>query len=360
MIFRCPPIPGSLHGPLTELDELRARLGNETRRPLGWMGTLRRHVQADAIESSTSIEGFTVTHDEAVALVSGDESPGTEDANRLAVACYARAMDHVGAMALDPDFEWSKRAVLALHFDACHFQREKDPGRWREGPVSVVGGDGRILYRAPDAEHVPALMTEVVDWLERGDLDAPVIVRAAMAHLHVTSVHPFRDGNGRVARIAQSLVLALDGLVSPEFASIEEYLGAHTQDYYAALGATQGGSYAPERDATGWIEFCVHGHLEQARQRLAQIDRAGRRWARLEEVADGRGWPDRLVIAMEQGLIGGSDRRRYAREADVSPATASADLRRLVDAGLLEQSGQGPSSRYQASANLRQVVDDEG
>ena len=105
-----------------------------------------------------------------------------------------------------------------------------------------------------------------------------------MAHLHVVSVHPFRDGNGRIARILQSLVLAREGLVSPEFASIEEYLGAHTPEYYAALRASQGGRYQPERDATAWVAFCIEAHLVQARQRLGQIEEAGGRWSSLESL----------------------------------------------------------------------------
>jgi Fic family protein len=357
VVFATPKLHASLRTDFDELELLRQKLGRQARQPTRWMGTLRRLVQATSIESSTSIEGFTVSQDEALALVSGGEDPGPDE-NRLAVASYARAMDHVAAMAADPEFQWSKQAILALHFDACHFQRDKDPGRWRRGPVSVVAPVGGIAYRAPDAQDVAALMSEVVDWLEEGDLAAPTVVRAAMAHLHVVTVHPFRDGNGRVARIVQSLVLARDGLVSPELASIEEYLGAHTQRYYDALTAVQGGSFQPERDATPWLELCIEAHLHQARHRLSQIDRAAARWARLEEIVEGRGWPDRLLIALEQGLMGGSDRRRYTREADVSPATASADLRRLVDAQLLVQRGQGPSSRYEASGELQEAADD--
>ncbi len=154
------------------------------------------------------------------------------------------------------------------------------------------------------------MMAEATDWLERGDLDAPAVVRAAMAHLHVAAIHPFRDGNGRVARITQSLVLARDGLVSFEFASIEEYLGERTQDYYDVLERTQGGSYKPERSAREWVEFCVEAHLDQARRRLEQIAVAAARWATLEEIAEQRGWPDRMVIALEQSLVGGTDRGR--------------------------------------------------
>ena len=189
-------------------------------------------------------------------------------------------------------------------------------------------------------------MSEVVDWLAGGDLEVDVFVRAAMADLHVTSVHPFRDGNGRVARIVQSLVLAREGLGSPEFFSIEEYLGAHTQDYYAALRAAQAGGYNPDRDATGWVEFCLEAHIAQARQRLTQIAQAAARWERLEALIEERDWPDRLVIALEQSLIGGTDRRRYGEEADISAPTASADFRRLVeDAGLVDQQGRGRSTR---------------
>jgi Fic family protein len=356
VIFATPPVDGSLQGRLDELAALRSRLGSATGETLRWMGTLRRLVRATAVESSTSIEGYSVSPEEALALTSGDEQPGTADENRLAVASYGRAMAHVGAMAADPGFRWSGRAILDLHFDACDFQRDKGPGLWRRGPVSVVDGEGRIAYRGPEAADVPGLMAEACTWLQRGDLDAPAVVRAAMAHLHLVTIHPFRDGNGRVARIVQSLVLAREGLVSVEFASIEQYLGERTQAYYEILERTQGGTYQPERSAREWIEFCVEAHVEQAQRRLAQIADAAARWAALEAVAERRRWPDRLVIALEQSVVGGTNRTSYAREADVSAATASADLRRLLDAGLIEQHGRGRSSRYSESEALRREI----
>ena len=195
-------------------------------------------------------------------------------------------------------------------------------------------------------------------WLRNGDLDTHVVVRGAMAHLHAVSVHPFRDGNGRISRIMQSLVLARDGLLSPEFASIEEYLGSHTPDYYAALQRVQGSRYQPGRDATEWVGFCVEAHIAQARRRLEQIASAAGRWRFLESIAESRSWPDRLVIALEQSLIGGTDRAGYEREAGISSATASNDFRRLLDARLVTQVGRGRSTRYYASEDLRQNVAD--
>ena len=357
MIYRTPPITGTLSKRLAELAQLRDELDLGIAGPARWMGTLRREVRASSIESSTSIEGFSVSTAEALELTGDREAPDRGDESRQAVACYARAIDHVGAMAMDPGFRWSDRAILDLHFDACHFQRDKGPGLWRTGPIGVTGADGSLEFQGPDSAEVPGLMAEVVDWLAGGAPEVDAFARAAMAHLHVTSVHPFRDGNGRVARIVQSLVLAREGLGSPEFFSIEEYLGAHTKDYYAALRATQAGGYNPDRDATGWVEFCLEAHIEQARQRLAQIEQTAARWERLEALVKQRNWPDRLVIALEQSLIGGTDRRRYGVEADVSAPTASADFRRLLDAGLVDQQGRGRSTSYVASDGLRERVE---
>jgi Fic family protein len=352
MLYRTPQPSTSLQRSLDELDALRDRLGAATAQPSLWMGTLSRSALAGAVESSTAIEGFIVPHADALALVTGQSPAGPTDENRLAVACYARAMDRVGAMADDPGFRWIDRVILDLHFDVCQFQRDKRPGRWRTGPIGVTGGNGRLVYRGPEGDRVPELMGEVADWLQDGDLDAHVAVRAAMAHLHVVRVHPFADGNGRISRIVQSLVLALNGEVTPEFASIEEYLREHTRDYYAALQST-GETYSPDADATRWVEFCVEAHLVQARRRLDQIDAAGRRWTALETLAERRGWPDRMVVALEQALMSGTDRASYADEADVSTATATNDFRLLVESGWIEQTGRGPSTRYVATEQLR-------
>jgi len=360
MIYAPPRPSEDLDEQLAELHELRGRLGAEVTRPSRWIGSLRREVRASSIGGSTSIEGFSVDPAEVLALTSGQKRREPDDENRRAVACYARAMDHVGVLAADPSFRWLDRVILDLHFDACYFQREKDPGIWRTGPIAVTGPGGRLEYRGPAAEEVPQLIEEVVGWLAHDEGKTDVIVKAALAHLNVVSIHPFRDGNGRIARIVQSLVLAREGMISPEFSSIEEYLGEHTADYYAALREAQGGGYSPERDTGAWVGFCVDAHIAQARWRLSQIEAAAKRWAHLEGLVEGRGWPERLVIALEQSLVGGSDRATYVEEADVSPASASNDFRRLLDSGLIEQTGRGRSTRYHASERLREGVERAG
>lgn len=357
MLFAVPRITEEIRAELVELDRLRSVLGVRAGGAGRWIGRLRRQLQASSMESSISIEGFHVADDEAVRLLSGERLEDPSDESLVALACYARAMEHVVTMAADPAFEWSDRVILDLHFDACSFQRDRRPGLWRAGPIGVTSPRGEgLAYRGPDVEEVPGLMAEVVQWLRGGDLDAHVAVRAAMAHLHLVSVHPFSDGNGRVARIVQSLVLARDGSLAPELGSIEEYLGRNTAAYYSVLAETQGGSYQPQKDASGWVTFCVRAHSKQAQRRIDQLAQASARWTYLETLVQQRGWPDRLVIALEQSFFGGVDRLSYAHEAEISSASASADLRRLCDAALLVRRGSGRSTRYLPDENLQAGV----
>lgn len=352
MLYTTPDLTPHLEA-LAALDELQSRLGHEVSKATPWVGQLRRHARAATARSSTAIEGYHVSAEVAAAVVEGRVVAADRD--QRVVAGYALAMQHVAVLADDPGFRWSDRLLLDLHFEACASEPTGSPGRWRTGPVLVTAPGGGVAYRAPAAEEVPTLMGELVDWLSE-DLGTPVVVRAAMAHLHLVSIHPFRDGNGRLSRILQSLVLARDGVLSPELGSIEEYLARDTGRYYDVLRQVQGGRYQPERSADPWLAFCIEAHRVQADERIATLDRAARRWAALEELVAARGWPDRLVIALEQSLFDGVDRASYSTEVDVSPATASADLRRLMDAGLIAREGRGRDTRYLAGPQLRERV----
>ena len=122
MLYETPRLTPDLQSRLDELDGLRDALGHKVSRPLRWMGPLRRSLRASSFESSTSIEGYSVSPEEAIALVDGGAPADSGDENRQALACYARAMDRVGTLALDPAFRWLDRVILDLHFDACYYQ----------------------------------------------------------------------------------------------------------------------------------------------------------------------------------------------------------------------------------------------
>ena len=254
------------------------------------MGALRRSVRASSIESSTSIEGYSVSPADAVSLTSGEASVDTgDDENRLAVACYARAMDHVAAMARGPAFAGRPRHPRSAFRRLLSSSRTR-PGLWRTGPIGVTGADGSLEYQAPDAEQVPGLMAEVVDGCRTAT--STYMWSSGPRWRTCTSPRCTRSATATAACRASCSRWSWPGrLISPEFLSIEEHLGEHTSAYYAALREAQGGSYQPERDASKWVAFCVEAHLAQARQRLAQIKEAGRAgsaWKRSSAAAAGR------------------------------------------------------------------------
>src|SRR4029079_14762163 len=134
-------------------------------------------------------------------------------------------------------------------------------GRWRPGAITVRDEmKGATVYEGPDAESVPGLMEELIDYLRNVDRQVPGIIRGAMAHLNLTMIHPFRDGNGRMDRCLQTLVIARTGTLYPPFCSIEEYLGRNTPEYYAVLTEVGNGKWQPQRDARPWIRFCLQAH----------------------------------------------------------------------------------------------------
>lgn len=334
-----------------ELESLKVVLRQGLDQPRPWTLPLRRQQQARSWASSIRIEGFELSETRAGELVGDASDVVAGDQNEKAFLAYVRAMEHVSTLAVDPWFEWSERVILDLHFDACGFQKDRHPGLARTGPISVTSPTGGIAYTAPDASEVRHLMKEFTMSLA-DDHSGSVAVAAAMAHLNLVSIHPFEDGNGRISRIIQSLVLAREGILAPEFGSIEQYLAAHTDQYYGVLTEVQGGAFNPTNDAAPWVEFCLQAHIDQARVRIDLIEAAARRWERLEWLVAKRGWDERFVIALEQALAGSIDRATYVRKAGIANPTASNDLRRMVDVGMLEVTGAGRATAYRPTSWL--------
>lgn len=143
------------------------------------------------------------------------------------------------------------------------FDLKNRPGRRRAGPICVQRvATGDIVHEGVDPEAVDGLMGELACRLE-DDEDIPIVVKAAAAHLNLALIHPFRDGNGRMARGLPTLILAREGIVSPAFSSIEEHLGRDTRGYYDVLEAVGTGSRHPENDTRPWIRDVLTGYLRQ-------------------------------------------------------------------------------------------------
>ncbi len=347
MLFQAPELATEELWVLDHVHALRKRLSARTREPRVWAALLRRVSLARALQGSNSIEGYNVSLEDAMAADDEEEPARPRDETWRAILGYRDAMNYVLQLSDDLHFDLDTTLIRSLHYMLQSYDATKSPGRWRPGPIYVRREDsGEIVYAGPDAEGVSTLMAELVE--SARDDSGPALIRAAMAHLNLVMVHPFRDGNGRMARILQSLLLTRDGVLSPAFCNIEEYLGRNTPDYYGVLAEVGGGKWQPERDARPWIRFCLTAHYRQARTLLRRTEESELRWNAIEQLVQGRRLPERSLPALFNASMGHRMRNStYRTLADgVSDLVASRDLRVLVEAGLLRPQGERRGRTY--------------
>lgn len=369
MLYEEPTLEPSERKVLDDIRELWKRLRFQLQqRPFKWRGQLARTLRARAIQGSNTIEGYVVSEEDALAAVLGAEK--SADADETAwpnVLHYREAMDYVLALSGAPDFAYSKDLIRSLHFIMLRHAPHAHPGVWRQGPIFVRrAGTGEPVHEGADADKVPGLIEELAVHLTEHDSDTPTrLVRAAMAHLNLVMIHPFSDGNGRMSRCLQTLVLvrgggaddALSSVMDPTFSSIEEYLGRNILEYYDVLAKVGGGSWDPSRDARPWVRFCLKAHLQQAWLSKRYFDRVGEVSEVVEAVLADRGVPDRAGTSLANAAMGATLRNEvYRYEADVSMTVASRDLKQLVEAKLLVAVGDKRGRHYVASDELLKLV----
>ena len=359
MIFSAPDVTAADERVLRRIEQRRTELRFYLHRPRRWYGTLRRVTEARAIQGSNSIEGYHSSVEDVVAIMEGEEPSVADPPTRNAISGYRDAMTYVVNLApTEPTIDAS--LLKSLHFMMLKHDLDKAPGQWRPGDVSVRSSDGDVVYQAPDRDLVEPLMEELIEQIARRD--APVPIAAAMAHLNLAMIHPFSDGNGRMARCLQTFVLATDRTLSPEFASIEEYLGRNTLAYYDVLAEVGQRSWSPHREAGPWVRFCLTAHYRQATTVLSRVRETEALWDRCEQVAASHRLPDRTVGALCDACHGWRLRRPLYMKTvlrstgeEITAASATRDLGAMVTAGLLVPSGEKRGRTYRGTEVLRSL-----
>lgn len=347
--------PTPLAPSIEELDRLRRDLDYRGPLPRAWMGRLRRELEVEAVAASTSMEGVRVTVDEVRRILVGDRPRDVSPQDADLVRGYRDAMGFVLRRADDPGFRWDRELLVALHDRILAGRFDLGAGRIRAGPTIVVdSGTGTPVFEPPDAGRVTGLLDDMTEQMQRGF--AHPALGAAWLHVCTAAIHPFRDGNGRAARVLASLVMYRGGFKLPEFTSLEEWWGRHLGDYYAAFSCL-GPTFDPGADVTPFIEAHLRAQLSQIRA-LALREKVQRQiWLALEELAARSSLPPRTTNAIWDAFFGrDTTPRTYRPLADVSPQSASADLAGCVSAGLLQAVGAGRSRRYVAREDLFEGV----
>ncbi len=344
---------------IDEIERLRHELSQYVRhKPRRWAGHLRRMSLARAVRGSNWIEGYRASLDDVLDAIEGEEPLDATEETRLALTGYRDAMTYVLQLA-EAETIVDQSLLKSLHFMMTKHDLRARPGLYRKGDVWVSDENGTRVYDAPDAALVQPLIGELVESLHE-DGSVPVIFRAAMAHLNLVMIHPFRDGNGRMARALQTLVLSGEGIVSPVFSSVEEYLGRNTDDYYAILSEVGQGSWHPENSARPWIRFMLRAHYRQAWTMQRRIHETEHLYDSIAQLVHRNNLPNRVTGALADAARGRRLRRSIythlveLTEGDaISDLSASRDLKAMVDAGVLEPKGAGRGRIYHGSDELR-------
>ncbi len=358
MIFQPPTLRQDETEVLALIDDLRDDLRDRVAEPRRWYGSLRRMAFARAVQASNSIEGYDASLEDVLAAVDGEPILDADQETQYALAGYRDAMTYVLQIAGDRELHVDSGLIKSLHFMMLKHELRKNPGRWRPGDIYIRREQtGEIVYQGPDADRIPELIEEFVDQVQQSA--NPVLVKGAMAHLNLAMIHPFSDGNGRMARCLQTLILAREQIVAPVFSSIEEFLGRNTQAYYDVLGDVGAGSWNPERDARPWLRFCLRAHYLQARTSLRRREETESLWNACWELTDRVKLPERCVAGLMEAAYGFRLRRGVYRSIvedsageEIRDLTASRDLKQMVDKGLLEAVGERRGRYYLASEEL--------
>ena len=224
-------------------------------------------------------------------------------------------------------------------------------GNWRDdraGPMRVVSGPfgrERVHYTAPPATRVAMEMDAFLAWFNAPPTIDPVI-KAALAHLWFVTVHPFEDGNGRIARVIADLALARSEGSSQRFYSMSAHIRVQRNAYYDQLERTQkGGS-----DVTVWILWfldCLDRAIADAHGVLVTVIAKGQFWERAAAMA----LNERQIKVLNRlldGFEGKMTSSKWAKIAKCSQDTANRDIAALIDLGLLRKGhGGGRSTHYE-------------
>jgi Fic family protein len=228
-------------------------------------------------------------------------------------------------------------------------------GLWRTSPMFVVSGyvgKETIHYEAPAAEHVSEKMQSYFKWWKTSQINYDGLIRAAIAHLYFVQIHPFEDGNGRIARALTDMTLAQDEKNSSRYYSMSSEIITNRLEYYRVLEKAGKGNL----EITAWISWFLEtlkNAMHEGNKSIEAITYKLKFWQKFAQVEINqrqRKVVSKMLEEEPEGFKGGMTTKKYVGVAKTSRATASRELSDLVVKGLLISSDKsGRSTSYHLS-----------
>lgn len=280
--------------------------------------TLRKQNQIKTIHSSLSIEGNTLTEEQITAVLENKKVVGPEK-DILEVLNAFEVYKNIQSLKPNKEKDFLKAHKILLK------NLIEKPGQYRSQSVGIVKGE-KVEHIAPPFENVPYLMKDLFNYLN--DKSELTLIKSCVFHYEMEFIHPFLDGNGRMGRLWQTLILMQDYPIF-EFLPFETLISKNQDEYYKALSVSD-----KEGKSTRFIEYM----LEIIDSSLSEL---------LENASTKLTEKDRLQLYLEsnQNEFSRKDYMNYFK--DISSATASRDLKYAVENEMIVKSGDKKTTTYQ-------------
>lgn len=321
-----------------------------------WEAKFRKEAMERTIHHGTHLEGNQLNEEEVKDVLEGHEVVA-RDRDVQEVLNYRNVLKFIDGVfaqiGTSGAYNFTIETILEIHrLTTEKILPESVTGKFRIRQVVVKNTKtGEISFTPPPAVEVPYLVEDLVNWINSDEAKAmhPVI-KAGIIHYELARIHPFSDGNGRVARAVATLIMFLDGYDIRKFFSFEEYFDENPMDYYQTLQAVSNQFVIDthERDLTPWLEYFAEGvaiELNRVKEKVQRISVDAR-------VKDKLG--EQLVLNERQMMImeylhrhnGMSNRDFRKIFPDFSDDTVLRELKFLRQKGLVKKAGGTKKAQY--------------
>ncbi|HUB30987.1 MAG TPA: Fic family protein [Terracidiphilus sp.] len=343
-----------------QLIEVRHRQGRLIGRMEGLGFQLRTEAVLNSLTEevlkSSEIEGEKLDRDQVRSSIArrlgidiGGLTPADRDVEGVVEMMLDAIQHYDRPLSADRMFDWH----AALFPTGRSGMSRINVGSWRDdkkGPMQVVSGPigkERVHYEAPAARRLCGEMKKMLEWFEK-ESSTDLVLKAGIAHLWFVTIHPFEDGNGRIARAIADMVLARSERSSQRFYSMSSQIRQERREYYEILESTQRG----DLDITRWLEWfllCLGRAFDRAETILAAVLSKARFWDHFTRT-DFNGRQRSMINRLLNGFEGKLTSSKWAKLEKCSQDTALRDIEDLVKEGvLMRDSAGGRSTSYSLS-----------
>lgn len=306
--------------------------------------SVRHRASVESVHSSTSIEGNPLDINQIRAVISSDRVLTKQEYAEIEVYNYKQALDYIDRRRSGGDITLDD--ILKLHqIITDRLLDSTRSGKIRRRPVYIEDEQHQIIYTAVDAPRVKNELIDLLSWVKGNQFVLHPVIIGAIIHFHLAAIHPFSDGNGRTARAATALYLALAHYDNDGALTLDTYYASDRPSYYAILRRLNGENYASSQqaDLTPWLEYFAEGYLTSLRVLDAEI-----RLLSLATLTDkpalDRNDQDIISYVAKFGSLNISEAESILPE--LSRRTIQHRLKRLVDQGYLDLVGATHEAKY--------------